>query len=87
MLRAWCVCECDIHSLGKNVSPVPAGPPSEPALNLQPGLQATRGKSLGRHEPTAMATAIRKPEDKTCFILLFCTKGSRDTGDKLAIES
>jgi hypothetical protein len=45
------------------------------------------GKSLGRYELTAMATAIHKPEDKRCFILLFCTKGSRDAGDKMAIES
>lgn len=81
------MCEGDIHSPGKNTSPVPAGPPPEPALNRQPGSQATRGKSLGPHEPRAMATAIRKPEDKTRFILLFCTKGSRDAADRLAIES
>lgn len=78
---------CDVRSLGKNLCLVPTGPPSEPALNLQPGSQTTRGKSLGRYELTAMATAIRKLEDKTRFILLFCTKGSRDAGDKMAIES
>lgn len=44
--------------------------------------QTTWGKSLGRYELTAMATAIHRPEDKTCFILLFCTKGSRDARDK-----
>jgi hypothetical protein len=45
------------------------------------------GKSLGHYELTAMATVIPKSEDKRCFILLFCTKGSRDAGDKMAIDS
>lgn len=80
-----CECECVCVTFipwGRIRALVPAGPSSEAALNLQPGSQTTWGKSLGRYELTAMATAIHRPEDKTCFILLFCTKGSRDARDK-----